>query len=677
MIISWNWLKDYVPLDTTVEELTARLTMAGLNLESVEPAGDDLAVDLEVTSNRPDCLGHMGVAREAAVLFGRELTIPPALPRTIPEKTASVTSVAIECEDLCPHYIARMIRGVKIGPSPDWLRRRLETLGIAAINNVVDVTNYVLMECGQPLHAFDFDKLRGRRIVVRRARAGEKIIAIDQREYALDAGMCVIADADRPVAIGGVMGGLQTEIGDRTTNVLIETADFAPLSIRNTARKLNLHSDSSYRFERGVDRENQEWASRRCCELILDVAGGELLDGPVVAGKSSRGARPPIVLRFAQLKRLLGIDVPSEEAVRILTALGLRRADVGGSVARDAAAFVPPSWRRDLEREADLIEEVARIHGYDKIPADVPVPLVPSARTRRDRVTSRVRNALTAAGFFEAMTLSFVSRELFELFTPRGERSPITVEHSSRRHENILRQSLVPSLLASRRENERHGTSNAELFEIARVYLEAAPGRPEREVEPTMIGLVTGRPFAELKGVLETLVRVLNRGAAVSVRPASVPQFAAGRGAELLLDGQPCGWLGELDRAVTDRLDLRDAATVAEFDLAALDTIADLTPRSQPLPQFPAIERDLNFVLDESVTWEQLAAVVRSAAGPLLESIGFGGQYRGQQIPAGKKSYVVTFSYRAADRTLTGEEVEASQQAVIEACGREVGAALR
>ena len=670
MIVSWNWLKEYVPLVMPAEELTTRLTMSGLNLEGTADVAGDLAVDLEVTSNRPDCLGHLGVAREISLLYNSELIYPAAEPPTVSELTSSVTSVEIDCEELCPQYFARVIRGVTIGPSPQWLRKRLETVGIAPVNNVVDITNYVLMETGQPLHAFDFDKLNGRRIVVRRARPGEKLVAIDQREYNLDTQMCVIADEDHPVAIGGVMGGLETEIGDQTVSVLIETADFAPLSIRNTARKLNLHSDSSYRFERGVDPCGLDWAGRRCCQLILEIAGGELLDGPVFAGTPPEAKRPAITLRFDQLPRILGIDVDQGEAIRILRELGLEKTS---EVTIGSASFIPPSWRRDLTREIDLIEEVARIYGYDEIPADVPVPLELSARTHRDRVTGAIRDMLTASGFFEAITMSFVSDELCSLFNPRGEVPRLKVEHSSRRLENVLRQSLIPSLLVSRRENERHGTMNAELFEIANVYLKAAPGDLQAQAEPSMISFVSSRPFAEMKGLLESVARRLNGKAKLEFRQSSLSQFAAGRGAEVLLNEKLWGWLGELDRSVTDQLDLRDAVTIVEVDLAVIESVAELTPTFTPLPQFPSVERDLNFVLDDAMTWAELEKIVRESAGPLLESVTCGGQYRGKQIPADKKSYVVRISYRAADRTLTTEEVDTVEKAVVDACETTLG----
>src|SRR5580704_14292286 len=674
MIVSWEWLREYVALNVPLEDLLGRLTMAGLNVESQKTVGDDRAIDVEITSNRPDCLGHIGIAREAAVLCGSALKVPEANPKSAAAKTADATSVVVECLDLCPQYFARVIRGVKVGPSPAWLRKRLEAIGVASINNVADVTNYVLMECGQPLHAFDFDRLHGRRIIVRRARPGEKLLAINQRTYDLQPGMCVIADADRPVGLGGVMGGLETEIGPTAKNVLIESANFSPMSVRNTARKLALHSDASYRFERGIDTAQLDWASRRCCQLILQLAGGELLDGAAFAGNAIDHDRPRISLRFARIRQILGIDVPANEAVRILASLGIEPV---GTPSNDSCEFVPPSWRRDVLCEIDLIEEVARIYGYDKIPQDVPVPLKVSAKTLRDRVTESARTVLTSVGFFEAVTMSFVSEDLANLFQPRGPVPKLTVDHSSRKHENVLRQSLIPSLLMSRQVNQRQGNSNAELFEIAKVYLRATQEKSEEEDEPLMLGLVTGRSFIEVKGIVDALAYRLCPEAVVTVKPSHVSAFAPGRAADLFLNGKLWGWLGELSRTVTDAVDLKDAVTVAELDVALLERNAKLVSTFKPLAQFPSIERDLNFVLGEEVMWELLESVVREAAGPLLERVAFGGQYRGKQIDADKKSYVVTLSYRAPDRTLTAEEVDTRQKAVIEACTAKLAARLR
>lgn len=672
MIVSKNWLSEYVDLSMSVDALTDRLTMSGLNLEGVENADQDTAIDLEVTSNRPDCLGHLGVAREVSVLFDSELKRPDPQPATVDEQAADHTSVQINCPDLCHEYHARIIRGVKIGESPDWLKDRLATAGINSVNNVVDVTNYVMLECGQPLHAFDLDKLHDRRIVVRKAAVNEKIVAIDQREYALPADACVIADGTRPIAVAGVMGGLDTEISDQTTTVLVETASFDPVSVRATARELKLHSPSSFRFERRVDRQSIDWASRRCCELILQVAGGELLDGSVVAG-SQPEQRSPIELRFDQVSRILGIEVPAQECVTILQRLGLdclQQSD-------QTATFSAPSWRLDLTRECDLIEEIARIYGYDRIPDDATLPVVATAKSRREDVGDRLRQLLTAAGFYEALTLSFVSEAQQQLFRPRGEIAAVAVNHSTRSLENQMRQSLVPSLLQCRRQNERHGTQNAELFEVAKVYLSAGEGKAEHEAEPMMVGLVASRDLAATRGVVELLVESLIPNATLTAEPSTLPEFHAGQGATLQLNGQLFGWVGVLDPAIGQQIDLQDEVCVAELNVSLLEELFDSQRHYTPLPRFPAVSRDLNFVLNDSVRWAELADVIRGAGGALLTGVSFGGQYRGSGIEGGKKSYLASCRFLAADRTLTTEEVDAAVEDILQACKEKLDAKLR
>lgn len=672
MIVSKNWLSEYVSVDMPVEELTDRLTMSGLNLEGFETVGSDIAIDLEVTSNRPDCLGHLGVAREISVLFQSELKTPAATPAACAEKTSDATSVEIQCADLCHEYHGRIIRGVKVGPSPSWLKNHLAVAGINSVNNVVDVTNYVMLECGQPLHAFDFDKLQEGRIVVRRASKGEKIKAIDQRDYALTPDMCVIADAGRPVAIAGVMGGLETEISDATVNVFVETASFDPITVRATARALKLHSPSSFRFERRVDRHSMDWASRRCCELILQVGGGQLLDGSVSTGDKAAAA-PPITLRFSQVSRVLGIDIPSTTCVDILKNLGLECS----AESQDTATFTAPTWRLDLTREVDLIEEIARIHGYDKIPDDATLPIVATSKSRRELVGDAVRTLLPSCGFFESLTLSFVSEEQRQLFRPRGDIAAVAVNHSTRSLENQMRQSLVPSLLQCRRQNERHGTMNAELFEIAKVYLSAGEGKPEAEAEPTMIGIVSGREFVLVKGIVESIVQRICPTAVLSVQPSDLPEFTSGRGAELFLNDQPFGWIGELDRKVTAAVDLQEGVCIAELNANLLEDLFEATRSYTPLPKFPVVSRDLNFVLAESVTWAQLSEAVASADGELLQNVSFSGQYRGKGIDPGMKSYLVSCRFLAPDRTLTAEEVEAAVQKILAVCEEKLEARLR
>ena len=678
MIVSRRWLADYVPLPESTAELTRRLTLAGLNLEEFHDVTEglsrpDVAVDLEVTSNRPDCLGHIGVAREISVLFRQPLAIPAAAVTESSEAVAAAVAVSIDCPDLCPEYHARVIRGVKIGPSPAWLQDRLKAVGINCVNNVVDVTNYVMLECGQPLHAFDFDRLQGGCIVVRRASASEKIRAIDQRDYQLSDQMCVIADARRPVAVVGVMGGLDTEISAGTVNVLVEAAAFSSMSVRATARSLRLHSPSSYRFERKVDRSRLDWASRRCCELILQTAGGTLLQGSVVAGSTDDGQRTPVTLRFARISGLLGIDIPPAVCVSILQQLGLQLLQ-----SSDTEVVVrPPSWRADLTRECDLIEEIARIHGYEHIPTDAPLPVVAATRTLREKVLDTVRAQLVAAGLYEALTLSFVSESQRTMFQAAGPRSPVAVSHSSRSHENQLRQSLIPSLLQCRRQNERHGTLNAELFEIARVYLSAGQGQPESQAEPLTVSLVAGRSFAQLLGIVENLLHALAPHAVLAASPLDRPEFLAGRGAELRVGELTLGCIGELSRSLLDASELQDGAAVAELRIPVLETLFQPARSFTPLPRFPVVSRDLNFVLPETISWAQLVAAVRSSAGPLLHEVSFSGQYRGKQIAADHKSYVVTCRFLASDRTLTADEVDAAVHGIIVACQTQLSATLR
>ncbi len=670
MIVSFRWLQDYVRLDVSAEELTRRLMLAGLNHEETVASGDDLAIDLEVTSNRPDCLGHIGVAREAAVLLGQTLKLPAAQPRESGAAAGTLTRVRIECPELCPRYTARVIRGIKIGPSPKWLVERLATIGIAAINNVVDITNYVLMECGQPLHAFDLARLKGREIIVRQARRGERFEAINHKRYELEPGMCVIADAERAVALGGVMGGADSEVSAGTTELLIESAEFAPRSIRNTARKLNLHSDSSYRFERGLDPEGVDWASRRASVLILELAGGELATGVIDVGAKPR-PRESIVLRLAQLKRILGIDVPAAEVERILEALGGKelRADT------TAVELIPPSWRRDLTREIDLVEEVARIHGYDAIPEDVSVPMSPSSRRPLDRVLTKVREALIAAGADEAMTISVVEPAISDAFTPWTAAPTLELSMPILRRADCLRRSLIPSLLVARRTNESLANPRTELFESARAYLPQATGLP-REV--LLLSVVSGRDWTAVKGILEAVVDRINQAVELQAVDFRHELFTAGRACELRIGGERFGFLGEISPSARKQFELRDQATAAEVRIDVLEQIAQLVPQAIELSPYPAVERDLNLVVADAVRWADVAAAVRQAAGAELECLEYHDTYRDpEKIGAGKKSLLFRLTLRRADRTLSGADADEIQNTVVAACGKKLGAQLR
>lgn len=670
MLVSWKWLKEYVELPSAPEAVEERLMLAGLNHEETNPVGDDLAIDLEVTSNRPDCLGHLGIAREASVLFRTPLKVPdPKLNESKPA-AKDLTKVTLECPELCYRYTARVVRGVKVGPSPKWLVDRLATIGIAAINNVVDITNYVLMECGQPLHAFDFKKLGGGEIVVREARKGERLEAINHKTYELEPGMCVIADRSRPVALGGVMGGAETEVTTATTDVLIEAAEFDPMSIRMTARKLALHSDSSYRFERGLDPEGVDWASRRACQLILEIAGGELAEGVVDVGRRP-AEREPIVLRLSQIKRILGIEIDAGEVRRILTSLGNREVRASAS----EVEVVPPSWRRDLTREIDLVEEVARIHGYDAIPEDVNVPMAASHRTHRDRVLAKVREALVAAGIDEAMTISVVDEAASEAFSPWTDAAPLVASTPVLRRADRLRRSLVPSLLEARRNNESIGNPSVSLFEIAKIYLPRAAELPD---ESLMIGITAAGDFASLKGTVEAVVARLAPAAIVEAAPYQHTIFRSGRACELSIGGQRLGFLGEISSAGLKQFELREPTTVCELSVGVLEKIAQLVPQAVALSPYPAVSRDLNLVVDEKVRWADLAATVGATAGSELEEIVYRDTYRDpQRLGPDKKSQLFSILLRRPDRTLTSAEADEIRDRIVAACTKAHGAALR
>jgi phenylalanyl-tRNA synthetase beta chain len=528
------------------------------------------------------------------------------------------------------------------------------------------------MECGQPLHVFDYAQIKGRQIIVRAAQPGEQFLAIDHRTYDLTPQMCVIADRDRSVALGGVMGGADSEVSDTTTDLLIEAAEFDPLSIRTTARQLNLHSPSSYRFERGVDPEGVDWASRRCCELILDMAGGELAEGVIdVVGKPAP-KREPIALRFSQLKRILGIEIDRQQVCRILVALGNQQVKVDPQQVQ----VIAPSWRRDLTREVDLVEEVARIHGYDKIPEDVSVPMVPSHRSDEDRVMDKVRRVLTAARFDEALTASVVSQPWSDAFSPWTDAEPLACDTPMLRGADRLRRSLIPSLLEARRINQSLGNPVIELFEIAKVYL---PRDGELPDERQVIGITSGGDYFQLKGVLEGLLSALNPALKLRVtdNDARGDLLDGVRSSKLMLERHTWGYLGELRPEGRKQFGLRSRTTIAEVDFGQLARIACLVPQYAEQSPYPAICQDVNLIVDEQLRWAELADTIGRVGGDCLEQVDFREIYRDPEKDGpGKKRLLFSFTLRSADRTLTGEEAETIRDRIVEACRQQHQAVL-
>ncbi len=669
MNVSYHWLRDYVETDLGYVEAARVLTRIGLNVEEIEdlPGGDGM-LDVEVTSNRPDCLGHLGVARELAAAVDACVTLPPADVEEADDPVADAVAVRVDCPDLCPLYTARLVRGVTVGPSPEWLVRRLQAVGLRPVNNIVDVTNYVLMECSQPLHAFDWGRLEGDTIIVRRAADGEPFYAIDHTRHSLRPEHQVIADAKRPVALAGVMGGAETEIGDATTDVLVEAAVFDPLNIRTTSRALGLASDSSYRFERGVDAAATDWAGRRACRLIREVAGGRILRGVVAVGEVPT-ERTELVLRVPRIRAVLGMGIPSDEAADIL-----RRLDLEVLEASDERIRVRvPSWRGDLAREIDLVEEVARHYGYDRIPESRTLPIAVSPPSRDERVREIVGHVLTAAGYFEATTFSFTSPERAVRFR-RGDVSaaPLVCRGTAL----ALREALVSGVVESLLVNQNVGEHDVRLFEVAKRFVPVEGQDLPREEK--RLALAGPDEFRTVRGVVEAVLAALRLAGRVTMEPTDAwPDLAAGAAAAIRLDGEAVGMIGRLSDEAAALFDLDEPPTVAEVSLERLAEAADLEPTVHPLPQFPAVRRDLAVVVDEQVTWADLVRTIEGTGAAELESVEPLEVYRGKQVPAGKKSVALRLTLRRPDATLTGEAADAVQQTVLDALSRDVGATLR
>lgn len=671
MLVSWEWLSEYVDIAISHEEMANRWALTGLNHESTEIVNGIPVIDLEITSNRGDCLGHIGIAREASVLLNAELRYPAPKLVSTSEPVSKFLAIENHFPSACPRYIGRLIRSVQVGPSPDWLKKRLESIGVKSINNVVDVTNYVMFECGQPLHAFDFAKIHGGIIKIRPATDKEGFVAIDHRTYQLDSQMVVIADADRAIALGGVMGGVDSEVGSNTVDVLVEAAEFAPMAIRRAARRLKLHSPSSYRYERRIDAAQLDWASQRCCELILATAGGNLLSGSVDTGEQARVA-PTIRLRESKVKSVLGIEVPWERSLDILVRLGCKVDPLENS---EEAGIIAPSYRADLTREVDLIEEIARIHGYDQIPEDAPVPLVSSAKRPKDMVMQTVRTVACAAGFNETLTPSLIAKSSASIISPWTDAEPLATLVPLLEGANQLRRSLVPSLIASRIYNQSQSNRDAWLFETANVYLAAPKDSKVGQIpqEQFNLGVIGPVELRTLAGLFE---EVLDRvcGSDFLVTPiAKVPVawnfLAPNSGMSWMVDGQMLAWFGKLSRSLVDGFKLDGANAVGELNLDLLQKHARLVPQLQPIVPFPTIERDLNLIVEETLQWQLLSTSIQKAAGPLCIQVAFVEIYRDPaKDGAGKKRILLSLHLRSSAQTLTGEQADEVVQNVLNAC---------
>ena len=679
----------------------------------------DTVLDIAITPNRPDATSHVGVARDLAALTGAELTLPEV---EIPEaggEAADAVAVRIKDAEGCPRYAATVVRGVTVGPSPGWMQERLRAVGVRPVNNVVDVTNYVLHEIGQPLHAFDLAEIAGATVVVRASRPGETMTTLDDQERKLPGGTLLICDAERPVAVAGVMGGANSEVTDATTDVLIESAAFDPARIRRTSKALGLQTDASYRFERGVDPTRQPWAAARAAALLAELAGGTVVPGSVDEIAVPYEAAT-VTVRPERVARVLGTEVPRDEIARLLTAIGF---EVGGDRGSTLEAFaeaamreegiaaalaeatdagltvtVPP-FRPDVEREVDVIEEVARLWGYDRLPtpATTPVPLVPAGDTPSARLLDRVRQRLAALGFRETYTNSLVPTATAQRFADAAwtglDAPPVETLNPISQEMAALRPSLLTGLVAVASYNQARGASALRLFEAGHVMRRSADasdtvsGYHEHTSLAFAVSGTVERPnwdraaraadIYDLKGAVLDVLTDLGI-ADVQETPRPAPDGLTAYALDLSASGTRIGALGRLADAVGDAADLQAELFVAELDWDAVVRLAtrDQPPAYRPISRSPTVERDLALVVPEAQPAGPLFDTIRQSGGPLLQDVRVFDLYRGDGIPEGTKSLAFALRF-GADKTLRDKEVDGRVRRVVKALEAQHGATLR
>ena len=663
MRISTDWLADYLSPVPATDVAGEALTMAGYPVEEVDVVDGVDVMDVEITSNRPDLFSHVGVARELAAVAGGTFKVEAAEPTPSGEPLS--IDVAIDAGDRCPHYTARLLRDVTVGPSPQWMQRRLIHVGLRPINNVVDVTNYVLFELGQPLHAFDADRFDGN-VVVRLARDGEILRTLDGIDRKLTATDLVIADQSKAIALAGVMGGEATEVTAETKNVLLESARFDPLSVRNTSRRLKLQSDSSFRFERGLDPTLAHRASKRAAQLIIDTAGATLANGVAEAGSDARDPAP-LAMRWSRLERLLGVELPRAEVITAFEKLGLKPRETGDGVETSV-----PSHRLDLSIEADLIEEAARVVGYDRIPERETITVRVRPADNALRANDVIRDAMTAAGCDEAVTFSFVGDALKEHFLP-GDAKLRRVDANVRKADGHLRPSLLPGLLQSVRHNEAVGNGVVRLFEVGAAFWSDDNGPSEVR----RLGLAGGESYAACRGILEAVLGRLDPSRKVVVEPAEAPGFGKGACGRVIWGDEAVGHVGLCEAAVVEALDLRHTPTIAELDYDALVRGLNEPTSPGPLARFPAATRDLSLVVADRVAYGELAGLANELDLVDLVGVEHGGTYRGKPLDRGTKSVTLTLVFRRDDATVPREHAEGQVERLAKVAQERFNATVR
>ena len=687
MKVQVDWLKEYTEIDVPTDELGHVLTMAGLEIEShktVElPDGEKSEVlELNVTPNRGYCLSHIGVAREVSALLNKSLKLPDPL-KTLESEWGTVAvedRVSVENlePELCPRYCALVIENVKVGPSPKWLKDRLTAIGLRPINNIVDITNFVMMEYGQPLHAFDRDLLAGNKIIIRRAKKGEPFASLDGTELKLEPDALVIADGEKPVALAGIMGGINSQVSETTSHIVLESACFNPATVRQGSKKYGLRSDSSYRFERSVDLNGVVSAQARAALMMKELAGGGICLGRVdiypETGKSIN-----IPLRVGRVNQLLGASFNSEQVRDLLSRLGMEVLSQPENM-----EVKIPSFRPDLLREVDLIEEIARIDGFDKVDTVYPVAGVRPVRiSPRQNIAKKVREVFCCAGFAETVHYSFIERAYAEEFkTAFASEQVIALKNPLSSDYDTMRTSLLPGLLKTAGLNLSKGQKPLKLFEVGSVYSSDSTGlRTEKAVlsaivlgpyEPTPWKPRGGEyDFYDLKGTLETLITHLHLK--LKIFPDSKPFLLPGKSVRVQIDDRELGYMGQM--APEQNLVAELNVYALELDLGALEKSSSL--RFQPIPKFPETYRDISILVDRSVTSQKAADLILKTGCPLIQKVDLYDHFEGKKIQADKKSLTFALSFQSAERTLSDNEVNPLFEKIVQTLKSELGASLR
>ncbi len=685
MRVSLDWIKEFVGVTASAEDVAHRLTMAGLEIEGMESVGDDVVMEVNVTPNRPDCLNVYGIAREVAALYGLPLKAPEA---KMPEnQQPSDVQVLIDSPELCPRYTGRSIRGVTIRESPDWMKQRLHKSGIRSINNIVDITNYVLLELGHPLHAFDTARLSGSRIRVAQAGSELTMTTLDGIERKIPGETLLIWDAASPVAVAGIMGGEGSSVTETTKDVFLESAYFAPESIRKSSKLLGLRSESSYRFERGTDRVFLETALNRAAALVAELAGGRICsieDNYPVAYSPVK-----ITVSYRRLNALIGIAVSKEEVRALLEAIGIQTEDRG-----EEFIVRPPSFRGDIRVPVDVIEEVVRCYGYDHVPARPPRAILSDGLlNENERSINQIRESIRRSGFNEVVNFSFMSRDDLDILSIESHeheqrRRHVTLKNPLRQDECLMRTTLMPALVRNLAYNLSRGIRDVRLFEVSRVFIDAGAQLPAEGLRLAGLFFQDLLPslwkdsvpaFYGVKGILEALFEELRLRDCVFV-PSKEVFLHAGKSADIYIKDQKLGYIGEMAPQIMERLALKiqkPQVVVFEIDLEHMLPLLERKISYHPIPRYPSIDRDVALVMDDQMTAGDILALFRAYQSEIVEQVQLFDQYKGKNLPQDKKSLGIRITYRGKDRTLDDAEVEPVHAALIDIVAQKTGAKQR